>query len=94
MAKDNRKYHEMRLDQDGREYRCYKNVLWGKHYNPETGAHHCRAMNADAALKTLKPGEAKGFQTLQVYSSGRWQWVTDVPEHLGGISKQSHGERA
>lgn len=24
---------------------------------------------------------------------GRWQWVTETPEHLGGIARHWHGER-
>ena len=77
----------------GREYRKYSNILWGRRYHPDTKAHHCRADDAEAAAKVLRINDADGFQSMQVFTGDRWQWVTDVPVHLGGISKHWHGER-
>lgn len=90
MPKERRKYHQMRLAQDGREYRCYKDINWGPRYNPETKAHHCHAMSATAAAKILKP--RNGFNSMQVYSCGRWIWVTETPEHLGENTSSARGE--
>lgn len=82
MTQDNKSWHR---------YRWYSNTNWGPCYDPETKAHYCSASDVDALKKHY--GGSIDIQSLQVHTGSGYEWVTDTPAHLGGISKQWHGER-
>lgn len=65
-----------------REYRYYNSILWGKRYNPETGAHHISAEDYDSA-RAIIPISTWG-DSIQVKTCQGWQWAKTVPVHLGG----------
>lgn len=73
------------------QYRWYSNIKWGTYYNPETEAHHRTADSVEDLLSKHKGNI--DLQSLQVWLGDKWQWVTEVQVHLGGIAKHWHGER-
>lgn len=74
-----------------REYRYYNSIKWGPRYNPESAAHHVRAADY-ADLREIIPPSTASSHSIQVCTVQGWQWITEVPVHLGGITRHWHGE--
>ena len=70
-------------------YRWYSDINWGPSYDSKTKAHYASASDIDALTNTHRID----LQSLQVDQGGAYRWVTNVPVHLGGISKSWHGEQ-
>lgn len=72
-------------------YKWFSNINWGPCFDPKTQAHYASASDIETLQKSHGPIDQ---QSLLVHQGHGYRWVTEVPVHLGGLSREWHGERA